>query len=156
VKRRIRILLHRCVLCCALLCCAVLCCAVLCCAVLCRVILSHALLSLGNSAALCCAALRCAALRCTLLHCALLCHAMLCCCFHLHHVAIAGEGAGASPSGLVSPRILSASTAPIAQSLKGLFQRQHTPPVPLPSGGVLSSRRNSTEQAHTSGAYPRH
>lgn len=65
-----------------------------------------------------------------------------------------GEGTGASPSssGLVSPRTLSASTAPIAQSLKGLFQRQHIPPVPLPTGRLLGSRRNSSEQSPEPGA----
>ena len=62
-----------------------------------------------------------------------------------------GDSPGESRSALVSPRNLSASTAPIAQSLKGLFQRPHTPPVPLPTGGVLAARRNSAEQHAASG-----
>lgn len=50
---------------------------------------------------------------------------------------------------MVSPRSLPSGTAPIAQSLKGLFQRQANPPTTLPSGGLLSSRRTSSE-LHTS------
>ncbi|DBA77988.1 hypothetical protein WJX77_012160 [Trebouxia sp. C0004] len=63
-----------------------------------------------------------------------------------------GEGAGPSSSGFVSPRTLSASTAPIAHSLKGLFQRQQTPPVPLRTGGELTSGRKSLHQHPASGA----
>ena len=57
----------------------------------------------------------------------------------------AGEASASGQGVVVSPRSLSSSTAPIAQSLKGLFQRQSQPPVPVPSGGVLSSRRTSSE-----------
>ncbi|KAL3135309.1 hypothetical protein ABBQ32_007505 [Trebouxia sp. C0010 RCD-2024] len=59
-----------------------------------------------------------------------------------------GEGS-TSQGGMVSPRSLPSGTAPIAQSLKGLFQRQANPPTTLPSGGLLSSRRTSSE-LHTS------
>ena len=59
-------------------------------------------------------------------------------------VGDAGEG-NAAQGGLISPRSSSSSGAPIAQSLKGLFQRQPHPPATLPTGGLLSSRRNSSE-----------
>lgn len=66
----------------------------------------------------------------------------------------AGEG-NAAQGGVISPRSSSSSSAPIAQSLKGLFQRQSHPPATLPTGGLLSSRRNSSElQTSTPGACP--
>lgn len=51
--------------------------------------------------------------------------------------------------GVISPRSLSSGPAPIAQSLKGLFQRQPHPPATLPSGGLLPSRRNSSDAQTT-------